>query len=146
MTSDRYVADDRPAPRPRRTPATLADAKRALDPHCDCDDRCPAKSFYESAIQRLTRPPLGWEHLDRQSPTAVNAKGTNPTRTEVDPMDLDQTLALLSIEQPARWLQYRDGSWAPVWESGLVGDSFTAAELHTLIPTERLPNTITPIR
>ncbi|MFD7848248.1 hypothetical protein ACFV4K_35680 [Nocardia sp. NPDC059764] len=60
--------------------------------------------------------------------------GTNPIHTEVDPVDLEQTLALLSIEQPARWLQYRDGTWAPVWENGLVGDSFTAVELRTLVP------------
>lgn len=49
-----------PHARPRRTPTTLAAAKRAHDSHRDCDDQCQAKSFYEAAIQRLTRPPLGW--------------------------------------------------------------------------------------
>ncbi|MFE3988280.1 hypothetical protein ACFXPR_27660 [Nocardia tengchongensis] len=61
-------------------------------------------------------------------------------------MDLEETLALLSIEHPARWLQYRDGSWAPVWENGLIGDSFTAAELRALAPADHLPNTVTPIK
>ncbi|MFD7848247.1 hypothetical protein ACFV4K_35675 [Nocardia sp. NPDC059764] len=57
-----------PHTRPRRTPATLAAAKRAFEPHSDCDDDCPAKSFYESAIQRMTRPPLGWNIWTGDSP------------------------------------------------------------------------------
>ncbi|MRH91576.1 hypothetical protein GFY24_29750 [Nocardia sp. SYP-A9097] len=61
-------------------------------------------------------------------------------------MDLADTLALLSIEQPARWLQYRDGSWAPVWENGRVGTSFTHTELHAIATAEPLPKPVAPLK
>lgn len=61
-------------------------------------------------------------------------------------MDREETLALLSIDPPTHWLQYRDSTWAPVWENGRIGDSFTPAELHTLATTEHLPSAVTQIK
>lgn len=60
-------------------------------------------------------------------------------------MDFEETLALLSIERPAGWLRHRDGAWAPVWATGLVGAAFTTAELHTITTAEPLHRPDTPV-
>ncbi|GAB4587388.1 hypothetical protein Ntsu_52200 [Nocardia sp. IFM 10818] len=49
-------------------------------------------------------------------------------------MDIADALALIGEEQPAGWVQYHDGSWAPVWRNGQLGPSFTISEL-TQLPT-----------
>ncbi|BAW09255.1 hypothetical protein [Nocardia seriolae] len=38
-------------------------------------------------------------------------------------------LAILNGERPVAWLQYEDGSWAPVAEDGWVGPSITVEDL-----------------
>ncbi|MEC3953623.1 hypothetical protein VMT65_11320 [Nocardia sp. CDC153] len=44
-------------------------------------------------------------------------------------MSIEGVLALLNDERPAAWLQYADGSWAPVAEDGWVGPPITAEDL-----------------
>ncbi|MGI5221194.1 hypothetical protein [Nocardia sp. CA-290969] len=44
-------------------------------------------------------------------------------------MSLRIVLGMLREEQPAHWLQYRDGSWAPVWTDGRVGECIAIPEL-----------------
>ncbi|MFI5720819.1 hypothetical protein [Nocardia sp. NPDC051750] len=44
-------------------------------------------------------------------------------------MSLRTVLGMLREEQPAHWLQYRDGSWAPVWTDGRVGECLGIPEL-----------------
>lgn len=44
-------------------------------------------------------------------------------------MSLRTVLATLREERPAHWLQYRDGSWAPVWTDGRVGECVGIPEL-----------------
>ncbi|WP_280399221.1 hypothetical protein [Nocardia carnea] len=44
-------------------------------------------------------------------------------------MSLRIVLGMLREEQPAHWLQYRDGSWAPVWSDGRVGECIGVPEL-----------------
>lgn len=44
-------------------------------------------------------------------------------------MSVDDALALLGEQRPAWWLQYEDGSWAPVWEDGRIGAAFTIPDL-----------------
>ncbi|MFE3196282.1 hypothetical protein ACFXHA_45305 [Nocardia sp. NPDC059240] len=44
-------------------------------------------------------------------------------------MSAEGVLALLSGDRPAGWLQYLDGSWAPVAEDGRVGPPITAEDL-----------------
>lgn len=48
-------------------------------------------------------------------------------------MNVDDVLALFGEERPARWLQYHDGSWAPVWQDGWVGEPFTIADLLQVV-------------
>ncbi|AYF76516.1 hypothetical protein D7D52_24880 [Nocardia yunnanensis] len=38
-------------------------------------------------------------------------------------------MAVLNDERPRAWLQYQDGSWAPVAEDGRVGPAITAEDL-----------------
>ncbi|MFC9996396.1 hypothetical protein [Nocardia sp. NPDC127526] len=47
-------------------------------------------------------------------------------------MEADDALALIGGERAAGWLQYHDGSWAPVWRDGRIGSPFTFAELIEL--------------
>lgn len=51
-------------------------------------------------------------------------------------MDVDDALALIGEERPACWIQYHDGSWAPVWRDGHVGPSFTISQLIQLAADE----------
>ncbi|MFI1465180.1 hypothetical protein [Nocardia carnea] len=44
-------------------------------------------------------------------------------------MSLRTVLGMLREERPAHWLQTRDGSWAPVWTDGRVGDCVGIPEL-----------------
>lgn len=39
-----------------------------------------------------------------------------------DPVYREYLVTTEVEEQPAHWLQYHDGQWAPVWEDGRVGD------------------------
>ncbi|WP_330179963.1 hypothetical protein OHB26_26530 [Nocardia sp. NBC_01503] len=41
-------------------------------------------------------------------------------------------MALIGDERPTGWIQYRDGSWAPVWRDGRVGPSFRISALVRL--------------
>lgn len=47
-------------------------------------------------------------------------------------MSIQDLLAVLNDERPAAWLQYGDGSWAPVAEDGWVGPSITVEDLLTV--------------
>ncbi|WP_306359559.1 hypothetical protein [Nocardia sp. CC227C] len=47
-------------------------------------------------------------------------------------MDIDDAVVLIGEDRPGGWVQYHDGSWAPVWRDGLVGPPFTIAELIRL--------------
>ncbi|GAB4583424.1 hypothetical protein [Nocardia sp. IFM 10818] len=58
-------------------------------------------------------------------------------------MDIDDASALIGEERPAGWIQYRDGSWAPVWPDGQVGPPFTIPELIQLA-TETTDITVAP--
>ncbi|MFE3190653.1 hypothetical protein ACFXHA_16695 [Nocardia sp. NPDC059240] len=40
-------------------------------------------------------------------------------------MSIQGLLAALNDERPRAWLQYEDGSWAPVAEDGWIGPSIT---------------------
>ncbi|MBF6060471.1 hypothetical protein IU500_06720 [Nocardia terpenica] len=44
-------------------------------------------------------------------------------------MSTETVTALLNGDQPAGWLQYHDGSWAPVGYDGGVGPAITADDL-----------------
>lgn len=44
-------------------------------------------------------------------------------------MSVDDVLPLLDEDRPVGWVQYRDGSWAPVASDGWVGPPITAVEL-----------------
>ncbi|MGW4123639.1 hypothetical protein [Nocardia sp. NPDC004711] len=44
-------------------------------------------------------------------------------------MSVEGVLALLNGDRPAGWLQYLDGSWAPVGHDGWIGPPITAADL-----------------
>ncbi|MGW2666109.1 hypothetical protein ACWCW7_34580 [Nocardia tengchongensis] len=44
-------------------------------------------------------------------------------------MSAEDVLALLNEDRPAGWLQYQDGSWAPVGQDGWVGPPIKAADL-----------------
>ncbi|MFE5284427.1 hypothetical protein ACFRAQ_05585 [Nocardia sp. NPDC056611] len=44
-------------------------------------------------------------------------------------MSVDDILPLLDEDRPVGWVQYRDGSWAPVTSDGWVGPPITAVEL-----------------
>ncbi|MFC9997946.1 hypothetical protein [Nocardia sp. NPDC127526] len=52
-------------------------------------------------------------------------------------MDIDDASALIGEERPAGWIQYHDGSWAPVWPDGQVGPPFTIPELIQLATETR---------
>ncbi|MVU76019.1 hypothetical protein GPX89_02025 [Nocardia sp. ET3-3] len=41
-------------------------------------------------------------------------------------------MAALNDERPRAWLQYEDGSWAPVAEDGWIGPSITVEDLLTV--------------
>ncbi|GAB4583957.1 hypothetical protein [Nocardia sp. IFM 10818] len=47
-------------------------------------------------------------------------------------MDIADALVLIGEERPVGWVQSRDGSWAPVWQDGRIGPSFTISELIDL--------------
>ncbi|MFE3256663.1 hypothetical protein ACFXPS_28355 [Nocardia sp. NPDC059091] len=47
-------------------------------------------------------------------------------------MSIRGVLAGLNGEQPRAWLQYEDGSWAPVAKDGWVGPSITADDLRAV--------------
>lgn len=47
-------------------------------------------------------------------------------------MSVQEVLAVLNDERPAAWLQYQDGSWAPVAEDGWVGPSITVEDLRAV--------------
>lgn len=44
-------------------------------------------------------------------------------------MSTESVTALLNGDRPAGWLQYHDGSWAPVGYDGRVGPAITADDL-----------------
>ncbi|MFE3796503.1 hypothetical protein [Nocardia tengchongensis] len=44
-------------------------------------------------------------------------------------MSIETVTALLNGDRPAGWLQYHDGSWAPVGYDGRVGTAITADDL-----------------
>lgn len=47
-------------------------------------------------------------------------------------MSIRGLLAALNDERPRAWLQYEDGSWAPVAEDGWIGPSITVEDLLTV--------------
>ncbi|GAB2532283.1 hypothetical protein [Nocardia heshunensis] len=47
-------------------------------------------------------------------------------------MSIQGVLAVLNGERPAAWLQYEDGSWAPVAEDGWIGPPITVEDLLTV--------------
>ncbi len=52
-------------------------------------------------------------------------------------MNSDDVRALIGDERPAGWVQYHDGSWAPVWQDGRIGPSLTISQLINLAADDR---------